>query len=204
MAGNINAKDVKTLTAAVSQRLKQLDIIAHQRMKMQEKMTAEADLLLRSDAVKNDIERVLAGERTNIDTAAAPLAETIYVFRNAAGYSVQAEEILRTYRPNLGAAIRDVAPAGSALQWFFANQAKRQRAQQAYIYLENNWTMGLEPQAKQIVEEMRKALENSAAHAASAFAEEENKEEYRKTFDRICPAVKNRTVSVPVLEALLR
>ena len=61
MAGKINAKDVKTLTAAVSQRLKQLDIIAHQGMKMQEKMTAEADLLLRSDAVKNDIARVLSG-----------------------------------------------------------------------------------------------------------------------------------------------
>jgi len=88
LAGKINAKDVKTLTAAVSQRLKQLDIIAHQGMKMQEKMTAEADLLLRSNAVKNNIERVLAGGRTDTDAAAARLAETIYVFRNAAGYSV--------------------------------------------------------------------------------------------------------------------
>ena len=204
MAGKINAKDVKTLTAAVSQRLKQLDIIAHQGMKMQEKMTAEADLLLRSNAVKNDIERVLAGGRTDTDAAAARLAETIYVFRNAAGYSVQAEEILRLYRPDLAAAIRDSAPAGNALQWFFANQAKRKKAEQAYSYLEKTWIAALEPQAERIVEEMRKALENTAAHTAAEFAKEENKEEYRKTFDRICPSVKNRTVSVPALEGLLR
>ncbi|MBQ6470169.1 MAG: DEAD/DEAH box helicase [Lachnospiraceae bacterium] len=204
MARRFTPKEVKDITAAVKQRLKQLDVIAQQRHKMQEKMVSEANLLLTSRAVQNDIEQVLRGGASASDEAAARLAETVYVFRNAAGYSMDAEEILKTYRPDIAAAVIAAAPAGSSFQWFFANRYKKQKAEQACQYLENTWLNDLEPRAEKIVGQMRKAMEDTAASAAAEFGKEPNKGEYRKTFDRLCPAVKGRSVTVPALNSLIK
>jgi superfamily II DNA or RNA helicase len=89
--------------------------------------------------VRQIYQAVLSGARIRVDiNNRSPhqdrLLSGLYVIRHARALCEHAR-VLRSGQPNVSAAIHDVKPATSALRWFFASRAKKERAVLAHEYL---------------------------------------------------------------------
>ena len=196
-----SAKDAKSLSEAASQRLSQMDVVAQQRKVTTDMIKNAAGDLIKSGALQRDISAVLRGGESRSDEIAAKLAEAVYVFRCTAGYSREAEDLLKKERQNIIAAMRLLAPAGSAWQWFLTSSAKKQAAEGAYSYLSELMENDFGRRTKQMIEQMRTDLKDTAAAARREFPAE--KEEYRNTVARVCPSALRMTAAVPEITGLI-
>ena len=198
----MNASEYKNLTAAVRQRLFELNNTAESKNKAAKNVSDAAESLLRGNAVPADMERVLRGGASESDRIATSLADALCVLRHLEEPARRAEEVLARFRKPLEDALRDSAPMNSGFKWFFTSSANKRKAENAASFLWEAMNGTFAQRSENVSSETRRAVENAPAASAEEFRSE--REEYRALLEKVCPRIRQRITAPSEMGAVYR